>query len=98
MFATIRRYQGQKGTIHDVAQKVQAELVPMLASQPGFVSYTAVHAGNDVAVSMSVFRDRASAEAANAVATEWVKAHIGPLVGAPEITHGDVVATHAPEL
>ena len=98
MFATIRRYQGQKGTLDDVAQQVQAELVPLLSTQPGFVSYNAINAGNDVAISMTIFRDRAAAEAANKLAADWVKKNIGTQVGAPEVTFGEVVASTNREL
>ena len=98
MFATIRKYQGKKGTLDEVAKHVQAELVPLLSSQPGFVSYTAIDAGNDVAVSVSVFHDRASGEAANKVAAQWVKDHVGASVGTPEISTGEVVATSDLEL
>ena len=98
MIATIRKYQGKQGTINDVAQQVQHEFVPLLSAQPGFVSYTAVHTGNDAVMSISVFTDKAAAEAANKVAAEWVKAHIGGQVGAPEVSWGEVVATDNREL
>jgi heme-degrading monooxygenase HmoA len=98
MFATIRKYQGKPGTINDVAQQVQHEFVPLLSAQPGFVSYTAVHTGNDAVISVSVFQDKAAAEAANKVAAEWVKKHIAPQVGSPETSWGEVVATDNREL
>jgi heme-degrading monooxygenase HmoA len=98
MFATIRKYQGKQGTINDVAQQVQHEFVPLLSSQPGFVSYTAIHTGNDSVVSVSVFQDKAAAEAANKVAAAWVKEHIATHVGSPDVSWGEVVATNSPEL
>lgn len=98
MFATIRRYQGKKGTIDEAGQRVQHELVPVLTSQPGFVSYTAVHTGNDAVTSVSVFRTREAAEAANRVAAEWVKQNLADHVGAPEVSWGDVIASDVREL
>jgi len=98
MFATIRKYQGKKGTIDEAGQRVQHEFVPLMTAQPGFVSYTAVHTGNDAVTSVSVFRTREAAEAANRVATEWVKKNLADYIGAPEVTSGDVVATDVVEL
>jgi len=98
MYATIRKYQGKQGTINDVAQQVQHEFVPLMTAQPGFVSYTAVHTGNDAVISVSVFQDRAAADAANKVAADWVKQHIAAQVGAPDVSGGDVIATDSREL
>lgn len=98
MFATIRKYQGKPGTIDDVAQQVQHEFVPLLSAQPGFVSYTAVHTGKDAVISISVFQDRAAAEAANTVAADWVAKHVAAQIGSPEVSWGDVVATDNREL
>jgi heme-degrading monooxygenase HmoA len=98
MFATIRKYQGKPGTIDHVAEQVQHEFVPLLSAQPGFVSYNAIHTGNDAVTSISVFQDRAAAEAANKVAADWVKQHIAPQVGSADVSWGDVVATDSREL
>ena len=95
MFATVRRYRGQKGTIGEVARKVQTHLVPLLSRQPGFISYAAIDAGNDVAVSISVFQDSASADAANKIALQWAQQNIAAQVGTPEILTGQVVASSA---
>jgi hypothetical protein len=95
MFATVRRYHAQKGTLDEVARKVQAQMVPLLSRQPGFVSYTAIDAGNDVAISISVFTDQATADAANKAAMQWAQQNIAAQVGAPEVLAGPVVASSA---
>ena len=97
MFAIIRRYQGKKGAVQGIGDQVQAELVPLVSTQPGFVSYTAIDAGNDVAVVVSVFRDKASAEAASKIAIDWVQQNMADL-GKPEITVGEVVGSNVREL
>ena len=94
MFATIRRYTVKPGYMKEVGQKVQNELVPQLTKQPGFVSYHAVDAGNNVAISISLYHDRASADAANKAAAQWVQQHIAPLTGiAKEVFVGEVLAS-----
>jgi len=93
MFATIRRYQVKKGALAEIAPKVQSGLVPILSRQPGFIAYHAIDGGHDVAISVSIYQDRASADAANAAAADWVKANIAALTGPAEITVGEVVAS-----
>ena len=92
MFATIRRYQVKPGSTADVGQRVQQGLIPLLAKQAGFVSYHALDAGNDVAVSVSLYQDRAAAEAANKTAASWVQVNLSGLIGNAEVTVGEVIA------
>lgn len=93
MFATIRRYQGKPGNTEEVIRRVQQGLIPMLTIQRGFVSYHAIDAGNDVAISVSIYADRAAAEAANQAAASWVKQNLGDLVGPSDVTVGEVRAS-----
>jgi heme-degrading monooxygenase HmoA len=93
MFATIRRYQGKPGNTEEVIRRVQQGLIPMLTIQRGFVSYHAIDAGNDVAISVSIYADRAAAEAANQSATSWVKQNLRDLVVPGDVTVGEVRAS-----
>jgi hypothetical protein len=93
MFATIRRYKVKSGSTPEVAQKVQSGLVPILSKQAGFLSYNAIDGGNDVAISVSLYADRAAADAANAAAAQWVQQNLAGLISAPEITVGEVIAS-----
>ena|SRR5438128_1094481 len=90
MFATIRRYQGKPGNTEEVIRRVQQGLIPMLTIRRGFVSYHAIDAGNDVAISVSIYADRAAAEAANQSTASWVKQNLGDLVGPADVTVGEV--------
>lgn len=94
MYASIRRYRTPEP--EEVRRLVEVGFLPVLRRQPGFVSYTLVHAGNGVMVSVSVFETREGAEDSNRMAAEWAAQNAGPLVqGRPDITQGEVVA-HAP--
>jgi ketosteroid isomerase-like protein/heme-degrading monooxygenase HmoA len=99
MFATIRRYQGKPGQTAETVSRVKAGLIPTLSKQPGFRSYHAVEAADDVAVSVSLYESRAAAEAANQAVASWVKDNLADNVGPAEVTVGEVVAssTAAPE-
>lgn len=90
MFATIRRYKGSAGSTDEVVRRVEQGLVPIITSQPGFVSYTAIDDGQGGAISVSVYQDRAAAEAANATAAEWVKHNIAELVAPADVIVGEV--------
>ncbi len=99
MFATIRRYQGKPGQTAETIQRVKSGLIPILSTQPGFHSYHAVEAANDVAVSVSLYASRAAADAANQAAASWVKANLADQVGPVDLVVGEVAAsaTAAPE-
>jgi len=94
MYASIRRYRTPDP--EEIRRNVEVGFLPQLRTQPGFVSYTLVHAGNGVMVSVSVFETREGADESNRMAAEWVAQNVAALVqGRPDITQGEVVA-HAP--
>jgi heme-degrading monooxygenase HmoA len=97
MFATIRKYHGQPGTIAAVARRFQEELLPQLSRQPGFVSYNVIEAPGNVGIVVTIFQDRANAEAANKTALEWARQNVAAQVGTPEVTMGEVVVSSAPK-
>lgn len=97
MFATIRRYKVKAGSTPEVVQRVQDGLIPLLSRQPGFVTYYAIDSGNDVATSVSVYVDKPSADAANKTAAQWVNQNLVGLLGAPEVTVGEIVASSEEE-
>jgi ketosteroid isomerase-like protein len=94
MHATIRRYQGLKpGQTAETIRRVKQGLLPILTRQPGFASYAAVDAGNELAVSVSLYESRAAADAANQAAASWVKSNLADLVGPGEVMVGEVLAS-----
>src|SRR5579859_4740235 len=72
-YGVMRRFQVDAGQIAEITRRVQDGLIPILSSVPGFVTYSAIDAGNGVAVSLSAFQDQASAEASTQKAAEWAK-------------------------
>ena len=51
--------------------------------------------GNHVALSVGIYDSRAAAEAANTAAAHWVQKNLPGLVGAVEVTMGEVLASSA---
>ena len=95
MFASIRRYNVQAGAIDLLVKKVNDEFLPQVSQSPGFQAYYLITPGDDTVVSVSVFDDRAGAEASTRMATEWVKREVHRYIKtAPVIITGEV-GSHA---
>ena len=94
MYALIRQYEGLDANMRETAtRKANAELRPILAKSPGFVSYELIQLdGKDDAVtSISVFKTRAAAEASNTVAGDWVRPNL-PSTTQPSPVPGGLAA------
>lgn len=94
MYALIRQYEGLDANMRETAtRKANAELRPILAKSPGFVSYELIQPdGKDDAVtSISVFKTRADAEASNTVTGDWVRTNL-PSMNKPSKFAGELVA------
>ena len=94
MYALIRQYSGlDTDTQETAARKANAELRPILAKSPGFVSFELIkpEAKRDVVASISVFETRADADASNKVAEEWVRTNL-PSMTKPSMVAGELVA------
>jgi heme-degrading monooxygenase HmoA len=95
MYALIRQYEGLDASKRDAAtQKASAELRPLLAKSPGFVSYELLQpeGQDDTVTSISVFKTRADAEASHKVAEEWLRTNL-PAMPTPRKLAGEYV-TH----
>ncbi len=93
MYSVIRRYNVREGMAQQVVDRVNAEFVPMLREAAGFVSYALINPGDGTLMSVSVFADRAGADESTRSASEWVREHIGRMVGnSPVILSGEVGA------
>jgi hypothetical protein len=95
VYAAVRRYEGVTDPAEG-ARRASEEFVPLLKDIPGFVAYYEIDAGKGVTASISVFEDRAGAEASTERAAEWVQenpdlASLAP--NPPEVTAGEVVAS-----
>ncbi len=92
MYASIRRYQVDPGSVDEVVKRAEEGFMPIVGGVPGFNAYYIVNAGDGVVASISLFEDQAGAEESNRLAADWVKDNLAPLVtGPPEITAGEVV-------
>jgi hypothetical protein len=83
MYATIRRYTANKGTIRGSVKKIQDIFLPMLKSIPGFVSYNFIEGGEedgrDVVVTTTFCQTREGCEESARRAAAFVKENLGDI-------------------
>lgn len=93
MFSVIRRYNVREGMSQQVADRVNAEFLPLLREMRGFVSYALINPGDGTLMSISVFSDRGGADESTRAASEWVREHVARMVAnSPVILSGEVCA------
>ncbi len=96
MYAAIRRYHTDPGSVEEVARRVNDGFVPLIGDMQGFVAYFALNAGQGEFGSVSVFEDQRSAEESNRVAEDWVSQNLRDLLPTPpDFAAGEVVAYKA---
>jgi heme-degrading monooxygenase HmoA len=78
MHARIAKYSFS-GDGMEIARRAEEGMLPIFQSTPGFKAYTIVETGDEV-FSFSAWESSDAAEAANAVAAEWVAQNLGDRV------------------
>jgi hypothetical protein len=76
MYASIRRYKMDPGSVEELMRRVREGFVPIISQGAGFMAYYALNAGNGVVASISVFETQAGAEESNRLAASWVKENL----------------------
>jgi len=73
MFASIRRYRLESGSIDDLLHLVDTDFAESVQEMDGFLEYQVVECGNGEIITITTFRDRRSAEASIELAADWVR-------------------------
>ncbi len=96
MYAAIRRGQTDLSTVDEVRRRIEQGFMPIVSAVPGFVAYYAVHIGNGVVLTISVFEDQAGAEESSRRSAEWVKQNPAYLLLTPiDGSAGEVIVHRA---
>ena len=74
MFASIRRYRLEAGSIDALLRRVDADFAERVQGMDGFIEYQVVECGNGELITITTFGDRRSAEASLKLAADWVAA------------------------
>jgi hypothetical protein len=91
-YAAIRRYHVKAGSTGEIVRRARAGFLPIISATPGFRAWYLVDTGNDTLVAVSLFNDRAGAEASTQRAADWIKKNLAEFMpNPPEISQGSVV-------
>jgi heme-degrading monooxygenase HmoA len=92
MFASIRKYNVKRGSVEELARRVQDDFVPMMRQIEGFQSYYLLDGGPDVLITISIFDSSDAAFASNAKAADWVRNNVLEFTrGMPEVMVGNAL-------
>ena len=73
MFASVRRYRLESGSIDDLLHLVDTDFAESVEEMDGFMEYQVVECGNGEIITISTFKDRRSAEASMEISADWVR-------------------------
>jgi hypothetical protein len=97
MFASMRRYRLERGSMAELARRVDEDFAEQLAAQPGFVSYEFIDCGFGEFMTMSVFMTLQQAEASRELARRWAGENPDLEFPRIEAAHGEILVGRAAE-
>ena len=77
MFASIRRYRIEKGSVNELMTLIDTSFTEHVQKIEGFVEYQALECGNGELITITTYHDRTGAEASTEAAADWVKNTLG---------------------
>ncbi|HME25614.1 MAG TPA: antibiotic biosynthesis monooxygenase [Acetobacteraceae bacterium] len=96
MFTIIRKFSLTRGSVGEVARRVQDSFVPLLRDLPGFREYILLDGGPDVLISIRVFDSADEALASNEIAATWIRNNVLEFTkGMPEVMAGNVLVAES---
>jgi hypothetical protein len=95
MFASMRRYRLERGTMAGLARRIDEDFAEQLAGQPGFVAYELIDCGLGEFMTMSVFVTLEQAEASRELARRWAEENDDLEFPRVEAAHGEIAVGRA---
>src|SRR3954453_7266815 len=96
MFASMRRYRLQPGSLAEFTRRVDETFADQIAAQPGFVSYELIDCGGGDLFTLSFFLTPDQAEASRELAQRWTGEHLQDIEHTRfEAMHGESVVSRA---
>ena len=90
MFASMRRYRLERGSMTELARRIDEDFAEKLSAQPGFASYELIDCGLGEFLTMSVFVALEQAEASRELARRWAEENDDLVFPRLEATHGEI--------
>ena len=79
-YTRLSTYDMTKGTFDELTEICEKGVLPIFASQPGFVNFGLADIGDHKVVSISIWETREAAQNSALVAASWVKENISDRV------------------
>jgi len=96
VFASIRRYRLQRGSMDELIRRVDESFAEDLGRQAGFVAYEFMDCGDGEITTLSVFRDADQADASREFAQRWTEENLQDLeFRRLEALHGEILVSRA---
>ena len=96
MFASIRRYRLESGSMGELTRRVDEGFAEEISREPGFVAYEFMDCGDGEILTLSVFAGAGQAEASRVLAQRWTAQNLRDLEFARlEMLRGDIVVSRA---
>jgi hypothetical protein len=98
MFASIRRYRLDEGSMDDLMRRVDEDFAEQISRQDGFCSYEAIDCDEGEVCTISVFGRVGQAEASRELAQRWSEERLGDLrFDRLEALRGEILVSRAAE-
>jgi heme-degrading monooxygenase HmoA len=96
VFASIRRYRLQRGSMEELMRRVDESFAEDIGRRPGFVAYEFMDCGDGEIITLSVFRDADQAEASREFAQRWTEDNLQDLeFRRVEALRGEILVSRA---
>jgi hypothetical protein len=96
VFASIRRYRLARGSVEDVARRVDEGFAEEIRAQPGFVCYEFIDCDDGEIITVSLFGNARQSEASRDLAQRWTGENLGDMeLNRIEALHGEVMVSRA---
>jgi heme-degrading monooxygenase HmoA len=93
-YTRISTYDMTKGTFAELTELCEKGILPIFASQPGFVNFGLADIGDHKVISLSIWETREAAQNSANVAATWVKENISDRVRLVTTQIGDLALFH----
>ena len=98
MFATIRRYRLNTGSMDALLHEIDVGFAEMIQDVDGFVAYEVLECGDGMLTTISTFADRESAEASTEQAAAWIRENLSEYeMDRLDVQTGELVVSRARE-
>ena len=99
MFATIRRYRLDSGSMDALLHEVDVDFAEMIEETEGFVAYECLDCGDGMLMTISTFTDREAAEASTEAASAWIRENLAGRYELErlDVTTGEIAVNRARE-